>query len=177
MAEYCVVTAELAKARIFTLEHSDTPESERSPYLTEQKTLSNPDHKAGESELWSDTRSGAQREHQSAQIAGQTAGIPHHNYDEHRDQREHRANREFAQDIVADLKQVIRDNNVSRLVLCAESQMLGVLRPELGALPSDQVTLTEVNKDLTDLKPHELQSKLAEEGLLPHEKRPSLGGP
>jgi hypothetical protein len=42
MAEYCVVTAELAKARIFTLESSDTPETERSPYLTERRTLSKP---------------------------------------------------------------------------------------------------------------------------------------
>jgi len=173
MSEYCVIAAELAKARIFTLESSDAPEVERSPYLVECKTLANPDHKARESEIWSDTRRGAQREHQG----GQAASIPHHNYDEHRDKREHRANREFAKDIVADLNQVIHDKNVSRLILCAESQMLGVLRPELDALPSDKVTLTEVDKDLAHLEPQELQSRLAEDGLLPRAKRPSIGGP
>jgi len=177
MAKYCVIAAELARARIFTLESSETPELERSPYLTECKTLSNPDHKASESKIWSDTRRGAHREHQGAQIAGQTAGIPHHNYDEHRDKREHRANRQFAQDIVADVKQVIRDKDVSSLVLCAENQMLGILRPELKALPADQVTLTEVNKDLANLKPQELHSKLAGDGFLPRGKRPSFGGP
>ncbi|MDL0430482.1 host attachment protein [Marinobacter sp. TBZ242] len=177
MADYCVIAAELAKARIFTLESSETPELERSPYLTERKTLSNPEHKAHESEIWSDTRRGANREHQGAQIAGQTTGIPHHNYDEHRDQREHRANRQFAKDIVADLKQVIREKNVSRLILCAESQMLGILRPELKALPTDEVTLTEVDRDLANLPPHELHFKLAEDGFLPREKRPSVGGP
>lgn len=177
MAEYCVIVAELAKARIFTLESSETPEVERSPYLTECKTFFNPDHKASESEIWSDTRRGAQREHQAAQIAGQTAGTPHHNYDEHRDKREHKANRQFAKDIVADLEQVLREKDVSRLVLCAESQMLGILRPELKALPTNQITLTEVEKDLTNLNPHELHSKLAEDGFLPRSKRPSIGGP
>lgn len=173
MAEYCVVAAELAKARIFTLETSDSPELERSPYLTEYKSLSNPDHTASESEIWSDTRRGAQREHQG----GQGTDIPHHNYDEHRDKREHQANREFAKDLVADLKQVIREKNVGHVVLCAESQMLGTLRPELNALQADQVTLTEVDKDLAHLKPHDLHSKLAEDGFLPKEKRPSVGGP
>lgn len=177
MAEYCVIAAELAKARIFTLESSDAPEVERSPYLVERKSLANPDHKAGEGEIWSDTRRGAQREHQGGQLAGQPAGIPHHNYDEHRDQREHRVNVEFAKDIVADLNQVIRDNNVSRLILCAESQMLGVLRQTLDALPGDKVTVTEVEKDLAHLKPQELQSRLAEDGLLPRAKRPDIGGP
>lgn len=177
MAEYCVVAAELAKARIFTLERSDAPELERSPYLTEQKTLSNPEYKASESDVWTDTRSGAHREHQSSQATGQPTGIPHHNYDEHRDKREHRVNREFAKDIVADLKQIIREKSVSHLVLCAEPQILGVLRPELDAIPTEQVTLTEVNKDLANLKAHELHSKLADDGFLPREKRPSVGGP
>lgn len=177
MAEYCVITAELARARIFTLEASETPELERSPYLTECKTLFNPDHKASESERWTDTRRGAHREHQAAQTAGQTTGLPHHNYDEHRDQREHQANRQFAKAILTDLEQVIREAHVSRLVLCAERQMLGVLRPELDALPADQVRLTEVGKDLTNLKPHELHSKLSDDGLLPRAKRPSVGAP
>lgn len=171
MAEYCVVAAELAKARIFTLESSDTPELERSPYLKEYKTLSNPQHTASESEIWSDSR-GAQREHQG----GQGTAVPHHNYDEHRDKREHQVDRQFAKDIVAKLKQVIQDRKVSHLVLCAESQMLGVLRPEMKSLPTDQVTLTEVDKDLAHLKAHELHSKLAEDGLLPRQKRPDAGG-
>ncbi|WP_347333007.1 host attachment protein [Marinimicrobium locisalis] len=177
MAEYCVTVAELAKARIFTLESSETPELERSPYLRECKTYANPDHKASESEIWSDTRRGAHREHQAAQVAGQTTGTPHHNYDEHRDKREHKANRQFAKDIVADLEQIIQENNVSRLVLCAESQMLGVLRPELNALSSKQIKLTEIDKDLTNLNPQQLHSKLAEDGFLPRSKRPSIGGP
>lgn len=177
MANYCVIAAELARARIFTLESSETPELERTPFLTECSTLANPAHTASEGEVWSDTRRGANREHQGGQLAGQTSGIPHHNYDEHRDKREHRANQQFAQDIVAELKQIIRDKNVNRLIVCAENQMLGILRPELNFLVSDQVTLTEINKDLSNLKAQELHSKLAEDGFLPREKRPSFGGP
>lgn len=174
MAEYCVVAAELARARIYTLESSETPELETSPYLVERKTLANPEHKASEGEVWTDTRRGAHREHQGAQTGTQTTGIPHHNYDEHRENNENQINRSFARDVVTDLKQVIQEKKISHIVLCAETQMLGVLRPELGALPTDQVKLTEVNKDLASLTPHELHKKLADDGLLPPQKRPNV---
>ncbi|SFR47268.1 Protein required for attachment to host cells [Marinobacter daqiaonensis] len=172
MTQYSVLVAEMARARIFTLESSETPEIENSPFLVERKTLTNSQHKASDSQLWTDTRRGANREHQGGQVAGQTTGIPHHNYDEHRENNERKANREFASEVVSDLKRVIDRHNVDRVVLCAEKQMLGFLRPELSGLPEGKVQLTEVPKDLTGLKTHELHKRLASDDLLPPSRKP-----
>lgn len=178
MTGYCVVTTELARARIFTLEASEQPELESSPYLVERKSLVNPQHKAKESDVWTDTRRGANREHQSAQRGAQTTGTPHHNYDEHRENNERKANTQFAKELVADLKDLISREKLDHVVLCAEKQMLGVLRPELDALLKDKVKLTEIGKNLTNLTPRELHARLADDELLPPQKRagPSVLG-
>ncbi|SFR47292.1 Protein required for attachment to host cells [Marinobacter daqiaonensis] len=172
MAEYSVLVAEMAQARIYTLESSEAPEVENSPYLVEQKSLTNSEREASDSQVWTDTRRGANREHQSGQGAGGTAGIPHHNYDEHRDNNERMVIQSFANDVVTELKRVVDSQNVKKVVLCAEVQMLGFLRPELDALPGDKVQIEEVPKDLTGFSAHELHKKLADDGLLPPQKRP-----
>ncbi len=174
MADYCVVTAELARARIFTLESSETPETEGSPYLVERKSLVNPQRNADASDLWTDTRRGAHREHQGGQLAGETSGIPHHNYDEHQDDNERMANRAFARDVVAAARDVIGYHDCGRLILCSEKQMLGFLRPELDALPRDGLKITEVPRDLMGLSAHDLHGKLAQDELLPPRKRPEI---
>lgn len=176
MTDYCVISAELARAHIYTLESSEIPEAETSPYLLERKTLVNPQRKADESDLWTDTRRGAHREHQGGKLAGQTSGIPHHNYDEHQENNERMTNQAFARDVVADLREVIDQHKARRVIVCAEKQMLGVLRPELDTLPQEKLKITEVAKDLTGLTAHELHRKLANDELLPAQKRPEIPG-
>ncbi len=167
MAEYSVLVAEMAQARIYTLESSEMPEVENSPSLVEQKSLSNSEREAGESEVWTDTRRGANREHQGGQAA-----VPHHNYDEHRENNERMVTKGFARQVVAELKRVVESNSARQVILCAEKQMLGFLRPELGALASAKVQVKEVAKDLTGFNVHDLHKKLAAEGLLPAQQRP-----
>ena len=171
MTDYCVVVAERARARMFTLETSDAPEMTASPYLFERKAFTNPTRKAADEDIWTDTRRGAHREHQAAQIAGQTTGVPHHNYDEHREDNERQVNREFARDLVAELKKMLSKHGIRNVVLCAEKQMLGMLRPELDRAVTPNVRLEVVAKDLTNLSPHELHKKLAHDGLIPEQKR------
>lgn len=175
MSGHCVVAAELARARIFTLESSDVPELETSPYLRERKDLTNPQHSA-EGKLWTDTRRGAHREHQGGQLAGQTTGIPHHNYDEHREDNARQHHRAFAKDVVDDLNRIISEDNINHVVLCAEKQMLGFLRPAVDEHLTNGVKLEVLPKDITNLSPHELHKKLAKDGLLPQQKRPPVPG-
>jgi protein required for attachment to host cells len=170
MSQYCVVAAEVARARIFTLEPVEVPEFDSGPNLVERKTLTNPQHKARDSEYWTDTRRGAQREHTTSQRAGQVTGIPHHNYDEHREDNERQNNRFFARDIAQELDRMIAKNGFRRVILCAEKQMLGYLRPEINGSITNKVELQEVPKDLTSFSPHALHEKLAGEGFLPRRK-------
>ncbi|RFA26827.1 hypothetical protein CAI21_16245 [Alkalilimnicola ehrlichii] len=171
MSEYCVVVAEVARARIFTLEPPEVPEFDPGPKLIERKSLANPQHVAQESEYWTETRRGAHREHTAAQRAGQVVGIPHHNYDEHRDQNERQNNKAFAKDLVSELDRMIAANGFRHVVLCAEKQMLGYLRPQISSHLHGDIDLREVPKDLANLSPHALHRKLANEGFLPAQKK------
>lgn len=174
MSEYCVVVAEVARARIFTLEPAEVPEFDSGPNLVERKTLANPQHMAREGEFYSDTRRGAHREHVASQRGTQTTGIPHHNYDEHREQNERQNNRAFARTLVKEVSDLISDNGTRRIVLCAEKRMLGYLRPEMGG-QLENVQLDEVPKDLTNMSPQALHEKLAGDGYLPKRKHRQPG--
>src|SRR5690606_2758460 len=120
MSQYGVVAAEIARARIFTLEEAEVPEFDGGPNLVERRALENPQRKASEADIWTDTRRGAHREHIQGQRVQQTTGIPHHNYDEHREQNERDNNIAFAKLVVDELERVIKRNRLKRVVLCAE---------------------------------------------------------
>ena len=167
MSEHCVVVSEMAQARFFTLEWEPSLTAEENPFLREVINMENPQRKAGDSSYWTDTRRGAQREHQSGQRAGQPAGISHHNYDEHRDNNEEQNTQKFAREVIHNLNEMIEAKHIDHVVLCGETQMIGFLRKALDELPRDKISLDEVAKDLTKFTPRQLHQKLADEGFLP----------
>jgi len=169
MSRFGVVAAEVARARIFTLEVPEVPEFDPGPRLVERETLANPQRLAHESDIWSDTRRGAHREHVQGQRAGQTVGIPHHNFDEHREQNQRAHNRAFAKQIVDRIHKIAASEDVDRVILCAEKQMLGYLRPALNSI-NNGIEIREVPKGLANLSPHELHRRLAKEGHLPPQR-------
>jgi protein required for attachment to host cells len=177
MSKYCVVVAEIARARIFTLEPPEVPGFDSGPNLVERKSLANPQRKASDSDMWEDTRRGAHREHTAGQRGSQVTGIPHHNYDEHREENERQHTRFFARQVIEELDRMVQDQGLRQIILCAETQMLGFLRPEIGG-NLNQVELKEVQKDLTNFSPRELHKKLSSEGYLPARQVGSdFGGP
>lgn len=161
MSEYCVVVAEGARARFFTLERPDLPELEGGPDLVEHPSLANPRHRAHDDKVYADARSGRNR----------TPGGQGHAYDEHRDGHDAELEHRFARDIARQLGEVTRSNGTRRVILCAEKRMLGFLRDDLPALPG--VDIREVAKDLAKLGARELQQHLARDGLLPRRRPPS----
>lgn len=166
MNRYGVVAAEVARARIFVLEPPEVPQFDPGPTLVERETLANPQRLAQESDIWSDTRRGSNREHVQAQRTGQTVGIPHHNFDEHREQNQRVHNRAFAKQIVDRMQDIAHAESVDRVILCAEKQMLGHLRPALDSV-GNGIEVREVPKGLANLTSHELHRRLAKEGHLP----------
>ncbi|PWG60991.1 host attachment protein [Spiribacter halobius] len=164
MSEYCVVVAEGARARFFTLERPDLPELEGGPDLMEHLSLANPRHRAHDSKVYADARSGRNR----------TPGGQGHAYDEHRDGHDAEMEHRFARDIARQLDGLARSNGTRRVILCAEKRMLGFLRNGLPELPG--VEIREVQKDLAKLGPRELQEHLARDGLLPRRRPPAGPG-
>ena len=167
MTKHRVVVSEMAQARFFTLEWEPSLTAEDNPFLREIKTMENPQHQAGDSSYWTDTRRGVQREYQGGQRAGQPSGTSSHNYDEHRENNEQQNTQKFAREIIHNLNDMIEAKHIDHVVLCGEKQMIGFLRKTLDELPRDKISLDEVPKDLTKFTPRELHQKLAAEGFLP----------
>ena len=167
MTDYCVVVAEGARARFFTLEPAEIPEIESGPNLKELRALANPAHLAHQdSSIWTETRGGRNR----------TANGPGHGYDEHRDDHEHQQESRFARDIAAELESLVRRNGTPRVVICAEKQMLGFLRGALGNHNLGAEQVVEVAKDLAKLSPRQLHERLARDGHLPPRRNRAASG-
>ena len=156
MTDYCIVVANGARARLFSLEHPDRPEFESGPDLVEVATLAAPEHAARDRELYTDQVTGRNRR-------PTTGG---HDYDEHRDDHDDEVEKRFARDIAA----AMRAQGATHNVLCAEKRMLGFLRDALASGGGPAVS--EVPRDLTGLDPRAVQARLAEDRLVPGRRPP-----
>lgn len=166
MTDYCVVVAEGARARFFTLEPAEIPEIESGPNLKEVSSLANPAHLAHQdSAIWTETRGGRNR----------NANGPGHGYDEHRDDHEAQQESRFAREITSELESLVRRNGGSRVVLCAEKRMLGFLRGAMAGTSLPAESVVEVPKDLAKLSPRELHNHLARDGHLPPRRNRASG--
>ncbi len=163
MNQYCVVVANGARARFFTLESSQFPELESGPNLVELTALSNPQHDASGADLWSEPKSGRNR--------GGIGGAAH-GYDDHRTQHEEEYDRRFANDIAQECCRLTQEHGASDVVLVSEKRMLGHLRAAMEPRLNG-VRTVELAKDLSKLSPTQLQEHLAREDLLPPRRNPA----
>lgn len=155
MSDYCVVVADGARARLFTLEQADIAEG--GPNLVEISGLANPEAEAAGKEIYSDEKSGRN-------VA--PAGGGAHGYDDHRDQHIEETERRFAKAIAAAAAQVVAREKAGCLVLAANPRMLGHLRAAISATAAD-LKVREVPKELTKLAVHEVHEHLAAAHVLP----------
>lgn len=164
MSEYCVVVADGARARFFTLEPVESPDTESGPNLMERKDLVSPEHRVHPGQLWSDAKTGRNR----APGGGQA-----HGYDDHRTQHAAEFKRRFARSVAQETARLVQTNGAKNVILAAQKRMLGFLRAELGPLLKNGVTVHAIAKDLCKLAPHELHKYLAKETILPPRKNPN----
>jgi protein required for attachment to host cells len=155
----CVIVADGSRARVLTLEEELTPTADPSPCLIEQRDLLNPEADAKERDLWSD-KSGRGRE----------IGAHAHGYDDHRAAHADEFKRRFAARVVEEVRALVHARGSDRVIVAAERQMLGFLRPALAHALEHDVEICEVAKDLSRLSAAELQERLAGENLVPHRR-------
>lgn len=165
MTDYCVVVANGARARFFTLRNAKVPEIEGGPNLVEQGSdLVNPEKELPDRELWANEY-GRNRA---------PSGGPAHGYDDHREQHDEELVRRFARRVAEETVRLIQANSASHIVLVAQKRTLGHLRPALEPLLRASVDVREVGKDLSKLSPTELHEHLAKENILPRRRIPSV---
>ncbi len=158
----CIIVADGARARFFTLQRPEYPDIESGPDLKELKDLVNPEAETRENELWSDTRSGGNR--------GGNGGV--HAYDDHRQRHLAMSEKRFARSIAEEVARMARERGTREVVLVAHQRTLGFLREELGALLGNGVRIHQLAKDLSRLDPRQIHAHLARERLVPRRRPP-----
>lgn len=153
---YCILVADGTRARLFTLEGGAA--AAPGPDLVEHEDLANPEHRLAGRDKFSTTRTGSNLNPQKG---------PAHGYDDHRDKEEREHERRFAREVASHAVSLAQRQQAARLLVVAEKRMLGMLRESLVIPPQAGIELQELAKDLTRLTPTELQSHLAQAGLVP----------
>lgn len=156
MRNDCVIVADRARARFFTVHAPD--ESDRGPHLVEHEDLVNPEGKLTGGELFGDERNGPARS---------PGGGPSHNYDDHRAGHLAEIGQRFARRVASAAVEFARERAPKGLVLVAEPHFLGMLRPELDARWPSDVGLTELPEELSWHSTEHIQDVLTRKGLLP----------
>jgi protein required for attachment to host cells len=165
MNQYCVVVANGARARFFTLEHSKYPELESGPNLVEYNQIENTEMDTKSGALWSENKSGRNR--------GAKGGSAH-GYDDHRSQHEDEYERRFANNIADEARRFSQAHKISDMIVVSQKRMLGFLRSAIEPRFSG-IQTQELAKDLSKLNPIELHEHLAKEKLIPRRMAPMAG--
>jgi protein required for attachment to host cells len=162
MSDYCVVVADGARARFFTLEPAEVPELESGPTLVEREDLVHLEKEMAAKDLYSDLKGGRQRA---------PAGGPAHSFDDHREDQSNEHDRRFARLVAEQASRLVQEARARHLVVVAQRRTLGLIRDYI-AQGMKGVAVYEMAKDVTKLTPLEIQENLAKDGLVPRRKRP-----
>lgn len=155
MSKYCVVVADGARARLFSLD--EPGDGEAGSDLVEFTDLANSEVKVAGMEIYSNSKSG-----RNAAPSG--GGI--HGYDDHRDGHMEESERRFAKQIAAAAANAVMQQRPGCLVVAADPHMMGHLRKAMNSSVGG-IKVMEVTKDLTKLGTQELQEHLAADHTLP----------
>jgi protein required for attachment to host cells len=155
MNKYIVAVVDSAKARFLTLQAAESSES--GPHLMEHEGLISPAGELKGQELWSSSKTGRNRG-----SSGQA-----HSYDDHRENHIIEFERHFAHLITARIIDLIHTHQAQQLFLISETKILGLMRESLMPLLPKDIKISELAKNLCQLKPHELYEYLVNKELLP----------
>lgn len=163
-ANFCVVLANAARARILTLESAVPQGRPTSATLNEVADVRNPESRARDSEQFSDTRPGLRREGPHG---------PRHGVSDRRDAHRDEAVRRFVERIADEAAGVWSRFRTCTIILVAGPRALGVLRPAVarrlhGKTPYE---VAELPRDLSNLAAPAVHDALAGADVLPPPER------
>ena len=156
MTRTCIAIVDAARARLFTLEEL-ARQAGTTYELRERADLIDPDRRLRPSELFSDTRPGADR----------APGGRGHAVDDHRDSHLEQLDRRFAGEVAARVASLVREHSCGRLIVAASPRMLGHLRRAGAGQLVPELAVDEIDRDLTRSSPPQIHDLLTARGLLP----------
>jgi len=156
----CIVVADKARARLFTIEDTnDSPFEERHRRLREHSDLVNPEGTLTDQEVFRDRPAGrwARRRPTGGGGYGGEDGklMP---------RRE--SVRRFAKELAAAASELVRSQKSKEVVLVASPKFLGVVRAEVRKALPKSVGLTELGEDLSRQATPQIERVLVRHGAL-----------
>ncbi|MBI4196166.1 MAG: host attachment protein [Betaproteobacteria bacterium] len=154
MINTCIVVADGARARLFTVAEDASPR--RKYRLEEAANLVNPDVEA---------RGGGSDGAKSDRNTNRQAG-PMHPIGAQRERHRLEQERRFGAQIVEQAVALVGSWSEGRLVLIADPRLLGLMRERLRRALKSEIRLQELAKDYSGLSVSELERLFVEQGVL-----------
>ena len=161
MSDYLIVVANRALARFFTLEPVEYPELESGPRMTPCEEMANPELAASQ-ELYTDSKTGRGAAPQGGAV---------HGYNDNRDQHLDEVRRRFAAAVVEHIQKMAKDKRVRTIILAASARMRQFLYPGLETAVRDEFRIIRISKNMINFTSGKIHAYLAEEGVVPHQRR------
>ena len=162
MSDYLIVVVNRAQARFFTLEPVEFPELESGPRLTTHTELENPEILDAQ-EMYTDSKTGRG-------ASPQGGGV--HGYNDKRDRNIDELRRRFAVRVFDHIKKLAKAERVRTVILAASVRMRRFLYSDLEALTQEGYQICKLSKNIINLSPQKIHEYLADNGLIPKQKRP-----
>jgi hypothetical protein len=162
MSDYLIVVVNRAQARFFTLEPVEFPELESGPRLTTHTELENPEISDAQ-EMYTDSKTGRG-------ASPQGGGV--HGYDDKRDKNLDELRRRFAVRVLEHIKKLAKAEKVRTVILASSARMRRFLYSDVESLSREGYQVCKVSKNIIKLSPQKIHEYLAENGLVPEQKRP-----
>jgi protein required for attachment to host cells len=162
LTAYCVLAADSARARVFTLDGSPDVTEPTLRKLVEVSDLTNPALRARDADLFTDSRPGLQHAFRDG---------PSHGVSDRRDARRREMRRRFAEMAVEEAAEVWRRFPSARLIIAASPGVLGDLRAALARHRDAPRDVVEVARELANRTPTLIHDALAHAGAVPRRGR------
>ena len=163
MSDYLIVVVNRAQARFFTLEPVEFPELESGPRLITHTELGNLEILDAQ-EMYTDSKTGRG-------TAPQGGGV--HGYDDKRDKHLDELRRRFAIRVLEHIQKLVRVERVRTVILAASARMRRFLYPNLETLTREGYRVCKLSKNIINLSPQKIHEYLADDGLVPKQKKRS----
>ena len=161
MSQYLIVLVNRSMARFFTLEPVKFPELESSPRLTACGELENKEIRDCR-EIFADSKTG-----RGAAPQGESV----HGYDDKRDQHINELRRRFATGVLNQIQKIASIKRSRIIILAASARMRRYLYPVLDTISRQGYRIHKLSKNIINFSPQKIHEYLAENGLIPEQKR------
>lgn len=166
MKQIAILSVDHTKARFYILKDAERPAEQWSPVLCPIDEFINVHWLEQEKE----SLSGGARMKFHVGLAGNTNTV--HGFDDHLDAHQVEIDKRFSREINTRLRLLLQESAAGKLIIAAESKILGRLREQMGDEYSSKIQVDEVTLNLCHMRPVEIHERLAQLSLIPKRTAP-----